>query len=451
MRCGRVRSLVLILLTVAGSVSSASYFIHLSDPHIDFRYTENASIECTLLREGWPCCHDLSPNLSAKLKAPRYGHHHCDIPRETFEAMVEGLATAFPHPFLVLLTGDLTSHDAFYEYPEHIAQKLDFVFTTVKKHFGKSVKIITTIGNHDVFPADQASDNKTDEAVSASAEVMYKHGVIHKKIPDEDVFKLRGYYKTSIPNSSVDVIVMNNILDLTLNRFSDPNNRDPAGMYSWMEKKVMESACARRKVWLVGHVAPGVIWQLQRGVSVIERLIEDYGRNGTITRAFYGHTHMDEFVLTGMESLQDRAEFVSILAPGMTTKSNTNPSVRAVIVKGKDLELVDWYQYHFYLNASNKEKKPVFKHAYTFRKWLDVPDMSPQSFQLILQRILTNETYAVNYLNMRVSRTDNYKSCNEECRQNYYCTSAFAESRDLRNACLNMDYNSLVKLTLSNQ
>ena len=433
-----------IFCVVFCAVSASSYFIHISDPHIDFNYKEGTNVNCALMDLGWPCCHNWSSHLSPAEQAPKYGFRNCDIPPDTFQVLVEAMAKEYPNPFLVLLTGDLTSHDAFYEYPEHIADKWDFVFTTVKKYFGEDVKIISTIGNHDVFPADQASDNKTDEVVTDLLNVMYNHGVLHKGVPDEDIFSLRGYYKTSIPNTNVDAVVMNNIIDLRQNRWTDKTNRDPGGMYSWMQKAVADSAAAGRKVWLVGHVAPTYEMELVRGVSAVERLVDAFARNGTLTAGLYGHTHHDEFMLTGMESLQDKPDFVSILAPGVTCKSDINPSIRAVDVDGDDLTLIDWHQYHMEINASNDARKVIFNHVYDFRAYYDVPDLSPKSFQTISQRTLTSESYAIKYLNARSTINNFYGSCDEDCRKQVYCNTSFRESSSLHMSCLFSSYKQLV-------
>jgi len=435
--------ITIAVLTIACVVNASSYFIHLSDPHLDFNYKEGSSTDCALHDIGFPCCHDWSANLSPCDTAPRFGHKNCDLPRETGQLVIEAIAKDFPNPSFVLLTGDLTSHDAFYEYAKHIAEKWDWMFTQIKSYFGENVKIISTIGNHDVYPADQVSDNITDEAITAIFNVMQQHGVLHAGVPDEDIFSLHGYYKTALPNSNIDAIVMNNIIDLYQNRMTDPNNRDPGGMYSWMHKAISESVAAKRKVWLVGHVAPSYEMELTRGVSVIQRLLDEFGSN-VITGMFYGHTHMDEFMLTGMQSLQDHAQNVAILAPAMIPRGYINPSARVVEVDGDDLTLVDWHQYRMNLDKSNKENKFIFGKAYTFREHFEVPDLSPKSFQAISQRTLVDEQYALKYLNTRATFHMN-DTCDEICRRYVYCLTSFRESFDLFDACNSTDINTLIK------
>jgi len=430
-----------LLSAVACTVSASSYFIHLSDPHMDFNYKMGANVDCTWRKMGIPCCHNMDANLTPDQRAPRFGHSQCDLPRETYQAVVETIAKDYPKPVAVVVTGDMASHDMFNEEPDFIAQKWDFAFKVLKQNFGNDIKIIATIGNLDAYPFDQMSENQTDQVVTEIANVMYSHGLIHKDVPNEDVFSQRGYYKTAIPNSNVDAVVMNNILDLYQNGGTDPTNPDPAGMYTWVEKMVAESAAAGRKVWIIGHVAPGYDLEYPRGVSIISRLVDKYG--STVKAAFFGHTHMDEFLLTGMRNLQDTARFVSLLSPGMTARSNIIPSARVVEVDGADLNLVDYHQFRVDLPASNSGNKLILNHFYDFRDWFEVPDMSPKSFQSISKRILTDEAYACKYLKTRVGEVVT-TVCDDACRRRMYCLTSFRETSALNQSCYEAKYEDLL-------
>jgi len=434
-------TVAVIVLAVACGVSASSYFIRLTDPHIDANYKQGTGVDCAVRTFGMPCCHDWT-NLTPCAAAPRFGHRYCDLPYETADLVLKGVADDFPNPQFVMITGDMASHDMEFETADHIADKWNWIFTEVKKYFGDNIKIIAGIGNHDVYPADQMSDNKTDDFITTVYNVMVKHGVIHEDIPDEKTFSLRGYYKTTIPNSNVDAIVMNNIVDEPYNMYTDPKNRDPAGMYSWLHKVISESASANRKVWLLGHIAPCEEMERTRGVTVIRSLLEEFG-NKVITGLFYGHTHKDEFMLTGMKS-NENALSVSLLAPGMVARGYINPSARVVEFDGADLNLVDWHQYRMDLANSNKKNQFIFSKVYTFRDHFEVPDLSVKSFQSISERTLTDEAYALKYLNTLATCTLN-TTCDAVCRRTVYCQTSFREYEDWFDACNSTDIDVLIK------
>jgi len=420
-----------LLAVVCAVVSASSYFIHFSDPHLDFNYKVNASVECLWHTIGVPCCHDLKANLTPEQRAPPFGHKNCELPKLVFEGIMSKIAKKYPDPLFVLINGDIASHDVFNEDPKTITEKWDYVFKIVKKNFGENIKIISTLGNSDAYPIEQMSENKTDEVVTDIAKVMYSHGLIHKDIPDEAIFSKHGYYKTSIPNSNVDVVVLNSVLDLKKNLAVDPQNPDPAGMYSWTEKKISESAAANRKVWLVGHVPPDYLYQYDREMNFTMKIVDKYVTTGTVTASFFGHTHTDSFRLIGMRNLKDSARFVGFLVPGMFKRAG----IRIVDVDGDDLNIVDWHQYRLNMTASNDQDKIVLYRVYDFREYFGVPNVSPKTFQAISNKILTDEAYALKYLTARGGYAQ-YHKCNSTCRLRHYCSISFVETQDLHEGCL---------------
>jgi len=424
-----------VVLAVVCVVSATPYFIHMSDPHVDFGYKQGSFTDCAYRSFGWTCCHPWDINFTPCDLAPRFGHPFCDPPPETIELIVEATAKMYPNPYLVLITGDFASHDATNEDPVNISLKWDWLLTLVKKNFGDNVKIIVTIGNHDVSPADQMSDNKTDDAIVAELKVLRDHKVLHDDIEDEAIFAKRGYYKTSIPNSNVDAVVMNNILDLKRNFDTDPKNTNPGDMYTWIDKVIGESQAAGRKVWIVGHVGPSVEMERDRGVDLIRRLLKKYGgRNGTISQLLFGHTHRDEYMLIGMNSLDDEAQNVAILAPGMTSRANINPSIRVVDTDGENLDFVDWHSYRMNMAESNKKNEFIFGPWYNFREYYEVPDLTPKSFQSMSNRMLNDGDFALKYLNTRHTY-NHYSVCDADCRRQAYCVTAFREILSLNETC----------------
>ena len=146
-------------LVWGAAVARSSYFVHFSDPHVDFGYAPGSPTTCALQKLGWPCCHAWSTNTTPCELAPRFGHRNCDPPRETVQQIVEQAARLYPEPLLVLLTGDLASHDAFNEVPASIADKWDWLFTLVRRCFGADQLRQKTTG----FPPDYIKEQRQPE------------------------------------------------------------------------------------------------------------------------------------------------------------------------------------------------------------------------------------------------------------------------------------------------
>lgn len=447
---------VLMVSTTVSALSRSArdgtYFIHLSDPHVDFGYKEGTPTECALRSLGWPCCHAQATNRTPCALAPRFGHPNCDAPRETVQRMIEQTALRHPRPAVVLLTGDLTSHDAFRETPERIAKNWDWLLTVVEQNFGRGVPVVATLGNHDVFPADQASEDRADTVLGALLPVLRAHGVLHAGERDEDAFAQRGFYRAPIAGTRVDAVVMNNILDLERNRLSRPETRDPGGMYAFVADAVARTAAAGRHVWLVGHVAPALAQERARGAAFAAQLLEAFGANGTVTGAFFGHTHHDQFFLVGLHSLADaaapgRAAAVAVVAPGATPLGGIRPSIRVVDCDPQTLAMLDWHQYHVDIDRANREGAVTLEHAYDFRAAYGVPDLSTASFHDIARRCLRNETLAVTFLNNMATRPGASSTCDAACRKNLFCSIAFAADNTLNKECLNAPLDLLLKIT----
>ena len=437
-----------------------TYFVHLSDPHVDFGYREGTPTECALRSLGWPCCHAQATNRTPCALAPRFGHANCDAPRETVQRLVEETARRHPRPAVVLLTGDVTSHDAFRETPERIAKNWDWLLTLIEQNFGRGVPVVATLGNHDVFPADQASEDRADAVLGALLPVLRAHGVLRAGQRDEDAFAARGYYRAPVAGTRVDAVVMNNVLDLDRNRLSRPETRDPGGMYAFVSAAVARAAAAGRHVWLVGHVAPALAQERARGATFAAQLLETFGANGTVTGAFFGHTHRDQFMLLGLHSVAEAASgktstganvtaaAVAVLAPGATPLGGIRPSIRVVDCDPETLAMRDWHQYHVDIDRANREGALTLEHAYDFRATYGVPDLSPASFHDIARRCLRNETLAVTYLNHMATRPGTYAACDPACRKNLFCSLAFPADSTLSKECLNTPFEVLLKMMM---
>ncbi len=57
--------------------------------------------------------------------------------------------------------------------------------------------------------------------------------------------------------------------------------------------------------------------------------------------------------------------------------------------------LLDYTQYRLYVEEANKNGRPDWRVAYKFRDYFQVPDMSPASFALVLERMQVSHWISV--------------------------------------------------------
>lgn len=72
-------------------------------------------------------------------------------------------------------------------------------------------------------------------------------------------------------------------------------------------------------------------------------------------------------------------------------------------------------------DASNLKKSPVWIHMFDYVNSYEIPDLSPDSLNLLAERVNTNETFAIEYDWNRQKRGDKMSSCDEQCRRDLYC------------------------------
>ena len=128
--------------------------IQLSDPHIDFGYTEGSAAEC-----NYPiCCRDNGENIldyKGRL-AGKWGDYNCDIPQRVLESMFEFIATHQNELQTRFITwvGDNSAHNIWSQNDELIAQYTATITDSLKNALKNTtgIEIFPALGNHDTWP-----------------------------------------------------------------------------------------------------------------------------------------------------------------------------------------------------------------------------------------------------------------------------------------------------------
>jgi len=437
--------LFLIVLFVIFGVCLAdqNYFIHLSDPHVDFDYAEGAPTDCLLRKLGIPCCHNSSLGIATDSGAPRYGHRYCDAPPELIEESIAQFSKIFPHPKFIIVTGDIASHNALAETSSKIAKKWDWFFTLLEKYFGDKIKIVATLGNHDVFLADQFPDNGESEVLEYLTPVMKAHRLINDNKVDEMMFAKYGFYKTHLEGTNLDFISTNTIVDLKKNAQTNTSNPDPMNQYQYVRQALSESKKQGHRVWMLSHIMPNNSEIITRGASSYSKLVDEFAPD-VLQVGFFGHTHRDQFALLGKKTLSTEAKSLALLAPGMTPKAGIFTSLRAVGITN-NFDIKNWQQYYVNITKANERNKVLLEQAYNLRQDFTVSEVSTKAFQDLARKILRNETLAKRYISHKTTHHARVTSCDTGCRKNAFCSVSFV-MHDLYLECLHKSYDELLHL-----
>ena len=78
---------------------------------------------------------------------------------------------------------------------------------------------------------------------------------------------------------------------------------------------------------------------------------------------------------------------------------------------------MDYTQYRLYLERANKNDIPVWEVAYKFKEFYGVKDMSPESFKIIADKILTDPDTFKKMAKMLIAEGTRYdKTISAKCK-----------------------------------
>lgn len=266
---------------------------------------------------------------------------------------LERMREVLPHPAFLLVTGDLLAHSYREKFSAAASDHSDapyraFVVKTVAFLAGQmqgkfpGIPILPALGNND----------------SDCGDYMLQPGgpFLHDTVPivramlgdgstpgfDADWTAL-GNYNVAHPRlAGVRVIFVDTVLFSRKYRDVCGGGSDPAGQtLAWLAAQLSAAREAGQKVWLIYHIPPGidVYATLQHGgcpeaivpmwasapAAHFAALMRDFADFIAVSLA--GHTHMDEFRLTGAPGAHDG--FV-LVTPALSPIFGQNPAFQVI-------------------------------------------------------------------------------------------------------------------------
>ncbi|THH11063.1 hypothetical protein EW145_g904 [Phellinidium pouzarii] len=279
--------------------------LHLSDFHLDPRYTTGAEANCT----SNLCCREgnvasSSPNETI-FPAPRFGSYRCDTPFALAGAALESipvLAGTHDDPFdFMVYTGDLVSHDPDNELSREYILNYDHV---------------AGLWEHEGW------------------------------LPESAISLSRAHYGAYMVRRTdgLRIITLNTDFWYTANWFNYFNMTqiDTSGMFRFLTDELQDAEDAGDRVWILGHVLSG--WD---GTNPLQ--------NPTNLYIFWGHTHEDQLSIyyanNGTNMTAETAQAVSWIAPSLTPLTNLNSGFRVYEVDSNTFDIVDAHTWRADVNA----------------------------------------------------------------------------------------------------
>lgn len=353
-----------------------------SDLHLDDHYYPGAPTKCLGgTSTGMKCCRIYDLPAKGAHKASQWGDYACDTPRLLIHTLMnatrEMLFPSHP-PSAILQTGDLVDHHDLFQDFSHNMHEVD-ICTTALESLGDYPKIMV-IGNHDTWPVDTLGLPSTKDNSTALTHYLLSRWSSFAPFStfavDQRQEFLEGGFYTYDLTPSLRLLVTNSLYDDNHNLLI-AKVKDPAGQTTWLEAALAQARAQGENVWLFGHIPPGNGEADPAYTSLLIKLSGAY--KDVIKGQFFGHTHLDSFVLYPSGSY-------AMIMPSVVP-DNHGPTVRRLTYK-EDGTLEDWVTYGLSLDGLIVNSTVVLQELWRASTVLG-PSLDVEGWY---QRALTNRT-----------------------------------------------------------
>ncbi|CCL98101.1 uncharacterized protein FIBRA_00095 [Fibroporia radiculosa] len=358
--------------------------LHMSDLHIDPRYTVGSEANCS----DYLCCrpgvyNKQSPNTTV-LPAPMYGAYYCDAPLSLILAALDSVPvltgtedTGFDFS---LYTGDLVSHDNENELSREYTLYSETILYNLLKQKINSGPVYAVLGNHDTYNEAQNAPYNLTPSLTGQFNWDYDHLAslweLNGWIDSGVAQQARTHYAAySVERSDgLRIITLNTDFWYKANYYNYINlaGSDNSGMLRFLTDELQAAEDAGDRVWILGHVLSG--WDgtnpLDNPTNLFYQIVDRYSPH-VIANIFFGHTHEDQlsiFYANNATNISaENALAVSWIMPSVTPLTNLNSGFRMYEVDSGTFEVLDSYTWYADVNSfSSLEGQTEFGPSYHF-------------------------------------------------------------------------------------
>ncbi|KAK0651887.1 Metallo-dependent phosphatase-like protein [Cercophora newfieldiana] len=428
--------------------------LHLSDLHLDTRYSAGSEANCAET-SGRICCRLRTPeppkgkNSTAipqtpipQFPAPIYGAHKCDSPYYLALAALQSIgplsgATLENPPAFTLYTGDLIAHDAQHEKSRDYVESIESVVWQMFKYYIGG-PLYAALGNHDTSPDNHDVAHAVDNNGPLGKQFSWNYDHVSKLwehygwIDSKTQEQAAAYYAaySVVHPLGLRIITLNTDLSFKGNPFAYIHSEDPdfSGMFAFLIEELQKAEDAGQRVWIMGHAHGG--WDgwngLFAGSDLLQQIIERYSPH-VIANAFWGHTHEDQTVIyyknNGTSQTASNALVTGWIGPSISPHEDLNSGWRMYEVDTGSWDIMEAYT--FFANVSTFDKLnetgPVFKLEYSTRAayadgagWPTDTPLNATFWHLVTEAMERNHTMVDDFVNYQSKSSALGPSCRNE-------------------------------------
>ena len=340
--------------------------LQVTDLHIDPKYEEGCSTKCLKLI----CCRNDSTITKTEPLSGKYGYEgKCDIPMRLFESFLDDALNRSVD--FIIWTGDNAPHDSWegnqpdvYKIAENIKTTLDSKFTGDKK-----IPVFYSLGNHEKYPNDDYKDNEI-EMLDNMTNIFGSYLTEEAK----ETFRKGGYYSMKYKDTNLRIIALNCLVCDCFNFNLFNSTREHAkGMFKWLENELQKAENNTEFVYILNHFPLNGGFTLTECAKRFQALFDRYEYN--IRGIFSGHTHLDDIEGVSEYFNKSKTILLNYIAPQLTTYSGKLPSYRIYTIDKTTMQIINYEQYRFDLDESNKDGNPHWNLAYNASTFYKVDNM----------------------------------------------------------------------------
>ena len=291
-----------------------------------------------------------------------------------------------------IFTGDLVDHDKVHCSP-NVTKEAEIKSFNLFKHYLKNIPVLPALGNHDTFPYGQVSPLQYDfnNSYHWNEELMADLWINNGWFDEEDRNELKSHYAgfSYVTDRGLKVIGLNSNCYYQKNLWSYidiSTNPDLFGQWEFLVNELLESEAKGQRVWIMAHIPTVDYDALPLQSRIFGKIVERFSPY-TIANIFYGHSHRDQFHILYSSNSSQAAEDVinmSWVAQSITPYTNYNPSWRYYEVENESFNIINSYNYYTQLNKTftNGGDEPEWQFEYSVRDLYDPDHTWPEDAPL---------------------------------------------------------------------
>jgi sphingomyelin phosphodiesterase acid-like 3 len=335
-----------------------------------------------------------SPDQQQRFAALQQACHArgADTSFALFDSSLKAMRSHATGVRFVAMSGDLISH-AFQckftalfpdstsaAYTAFVEKTLDYVINELDKSF-PNLPVYVAMGNNDSDCGDYRLDARSDFLRVTGKEVTRNFPASERPAAEES-FAAGGYYSVTLPApiENTRLLVLNDIF-MSSNYSTCAGKPDPGAAEAqliWLRQQLAEARANKRKVWVMGHIPPGVdlYSTASRMVDVCggrspvmflssEKMTDVLAEYGDVAElAIFAHTHMDELRLLKPETAAAKSVAVKLI-PSISPIHGNHPSITLAQIDPSTAALVD---YKVFAASNQTGVDATWKEEYDFAR-----------------------------------------------------------------------------------